>query len=412
MLGETVVCLAPRSWNSLWRETQQLMSRIAVQNRVLYFEPGRNNEMPALSEFMRNLPNYLRCRPHSLHANLTIIPTPSSLPIGNRRLPRTVLQASLPLVTGLNARVLTLYVRRVLRELAVHDPILWLSRLEDAALVGRLGEKLACYFNYDEFADFAHNRHISDIIRRVDDRLTRSVDIVFATSRAQTERRKAINPHTYFIPNGVNFALFSRALIDDLPIPADMQQITRPIIGYVGRLGHQIDIGLLRQVAEAYPDAALVLVGPDELTGSADLDVLRKLPNVHFLGRKPPAELPAYLRQFDVALGPWPLHGHLLSAYPLKLHEYLAAGRAVVATPLPELQPFAGVLHLAPPGPEFVQAIGTALQGDAEDRVEARVAVARTNTWDHRVAAIYQILDRHLLHSARRASGTMAGART
>src|SRR4029077_8433171 len=105
----------------------------------------------------------------------------------------------------------------------------------------------------------------------------------------------------------------------------------------------------------------LVLVGPGQLPAGADLDALRSRSNVVFLGRKDHSAVPAYLRMFDVALMPYSLTGHVLSAYPAKLHEYLAAGRAVVATALPELRTYANVVWLAQSDDEFVQMIGRAL---------------------------------------------------
>jgi len=181
---------------------------------------------------------------------------------------------------------------------------------------------------------------------------------------------------------------------DDLPVPADVVSLPRPIIGFVGWLTHHIDVGLLRRIAEAYPRCSLVLVGPCELSAGADLEALRGLPNVVFLGRKDHSALPAYLRVFDVALMPYSLTGHVLSAYPAKLHEYLAAGRAVVATALPELRPFENVVWLAKSQDDFVRMVGRVLaDGASAEASAARADVARANTWDQRVAEIASILD-------------------
>ena len=93
---------------------------------------------------------------------------------------------------------------------------------------------------------------------------------------------------------------------------------------------------------------------------------------------------------------PYVLAGHILSSYPLKLHEYLAAGRAVVAANLPELKPYSHVVRIAETHREFIRQIGEALHDCAPEAIEARVAVARENTWDQRVAEIYRVLDQRL----------------
>jgi glycosyltransferase involved in cell wall biosynthesis len=236
------------------------------------------------------------------------------------------------------------------------------------------------------------NRRVSRLLKRLDHELTRRADVVFATSRSQCDRRRSVNPRTYLVPNGVDFDSFNRALTEELPVPEDIAGMPRPIFGFVGWLTHHIDVALLRRIAEAYPHCSLVLVGPDELRACPDLDALRSRSNVVFLGRKDHSTVPAYLRVFDVALMPYSLTGHVLSAYPAKLHEYLAAGRAIVATDLPELRPYENVVWLATSHDDFVQMIGQALADCSMEAINARLAVARDNTWDQRVADIGSIL--------------------
>jgi glycosyltransferase involved in cell wall biosynthesis len=307
-------------------------------------------------------------------------------------LPAWLLKLAGPVVTRINSEILLWHVRRTMRSLDVCDPILWLSAPGYYPLVGRLGEKLSCYFLYDEFAEFVHNRPIKGLLQKLDDRLVSRVDVVFATSRASTLKRQALNAHSYFVPNGVDYSLFSQALLPETPVPADIASIPRPIIGFAGWLGYQIDAQLLVKLALAYPQSSLVLVGPDELGDAAGRAQLRALPNVFFLGKKERELLPQYLRVFDVGLIPYLLEGHVRWVYPLKLHEYLAAGLPSVATALPELEPFAQVVRIATTHDEFVQHVGAALQDRSPEAVAARVAVARENTWDHRVAEINRLL--------------------
>ncbi len=396
MQGEMILCIAPRAWHSLWRDTQPIMWRVAQRNRVLYFEPGRNPDRSAFAELVRNLPSFFLSHAQDVQENLTLIPSPPSLPYARRHLPSSVLQVTTPLLAKVNAQVKIRHVRHAVKALGIQAPILWLYSPYDADLVGKFGEKLACYYNYDEFPDFVDNRRIKDLLRQFDNRLSSQVDVVFATSRAQWERRKRLNPHTYFVPNGVDFDLFRRALDSETPVPSDVVGLRTPIIGYAGWLGYQIDVDLLLRVAETYSSSSLVFVGPDEIPDSASLRRLRDTPNVHFLGRKEQPSLPAYLKAFDVALIPYCLRGYTLSAYPLKLHEYLAAGRAVVSTALPELRPYRDVVRIAESHDEFVHQIGEALHDHVPQSIEARVAVAQENTWDQRVDEIYRVLQEHL----------------
>jgi glycosyltransferase involved in cell wall biosynthesis len=402
MRGETILCIATRVWDSLWRDSQQIMSRMAQQNQVLYFEPGRNPDRSHMSEMRRNLPNFAALRPRTVAPNLTVIPTPSSLPYARKNLPATVLQATTPAVANVNTAIIALQVRRAMRMFKVKSPILWLYEPRQIGLAGMFGEKLVCYYNYDEMSGFAGNERISELLRHYDERMCLRADVIFSTSRGQWEKRRKLNPNTYFIPNGVDFELFNRALDPATAVATDLTGIKKPIIGYAGWLGYQIDPALLVRVARAYPQCSLVLVGPDSLPPSDASEQLHHMSNVHFLGQKELHHLPGYLKAFDVALIPYKVGGHVLTVYPLKLHEYLASGRAIVATALPELRAFSDTVRIAEEDDHFIAQIGQALEDNSPQAVAARVAVARENTWDRRVLDIYKSLEERLLPAQER----------
>ena len=408
MKGEVILCISTRMWNSLWRSTQQIMSRMAIENTVLFLEPGRDPDRDAITEILRNLPHAFQLSVRNVQDHLFVIRTGSNLPHARAHLPRTVLKTSLPLVVRLNALITAQQVYRAIKAFSVRAPILWLYSPYHVDLVGKFGEKLACYFVYDEVADFAPNARVRDFIREMDEQLARRVDLVFASSQIQSVRREKINPNSYFIPNGVDFDQFNAALRQNGRPPADVADLPRPVIGFSGWIGYQIDVPLLCYVATTFSDCSFVLVGPELLPPSAERDRLKSLPNVYFLGQKDRNELPNYVRAFDVALIPRLLTGHGGSSYPLKLHEYLAAGRSVVATAIPALNSYSDVVRIAKTPHEFVRHIAGALNDYAPAQIEARVAVARDNTWDHRVAEINGHLDNHIALAERRRSHLQA----
>lgn len=396
MEGQTIICISTRNWDSLWRSTQQVMSRMAAKNRIFFFEPGRNPDVSLLPEFKRNFRNYFSVEINEVQKNVLVVPTPSNLPHGLKRLPRAFLRLANNLVTTVNDLILARHIRRVIKKLKIQDPIVWFYDPFSYHLAGKFNEKLSCYHHYDEIAEFAPNSGIKDLIQEIDNQMTRHVDVVFASSGQQAERLKKVNPNTYFLPNAVDFKLFNQALTGNLPVPSDIASLPRPIIGFAGWIGYHIDIPLLNLIAETFPQCSLVLIGPDQLPDGIDTQRLKSKPNVFFLGQKKMLELPSYLQVFDVALMPWLLTGHMRYAYPLKLHEYLSAGRPPVATALPELKPFSNVVRIAETHDEFIKLIEDAIVDNSSSSVEARVNVAQNNTWDQRVLEIYRIIEEHL----------------
>lgn len=396
MKDETFLCVSTRRWNSLWRNTQQILSRIAVQNRVIYFEPGRDPDGKVIPEFLRNLSNFWALDIEEAHPNVFVVKMPSTLPAGGRYLPRYVSRFWLPVVSRINSWIIGLQIQRVIAKFEITTPVLWLYSAGTSSLVGKFGEKLSCYYNYDEGSEFSQYSRVKDILASIEEKMLRRVDIVFASSNVQAERRRKVNPNTLFVPNAVDFELFNQALRDDLPVPADIASLPRPVIGFAGWLGYHIDVSLLRKIAERFVDCSLVLVGPDQLPQNEDSEGLHSLPNVFFLGQKSMTALPSYLKAFDAALMPWLLDGHVRFSYPLKLHEYLAAGRASVATFVPELLPFRSVVRIAETHEQFLDMVGEAILDKSPESIERRVAIASQNTWDQRISQIYKFMNQFL----------------
>lgn len=411
MEHETILCLSTRQWHSLWRNTQQIMWRLAQTNRVIFVEPQRDPDLSFGASFRRNSRYWREVATEAITPSLTLVRTPPALPYARQNLPASLLRLSVPAVAGLNTALMAWHLRRVMRALDIERPILWLYEPRMGGLVGRLGEKLACYFNYDELADFAPNARIRQLLQAYDDDLCRRVDVVFASSSSQSQRRQGLNSNTHFIPNGVDYPHFSRALDPATPVAPELAAIKRPIVGFVGWLGHQLDMALLNRLAAAHPDYAVVLVGPDALEQNTAYQALRARPNVHFIGRQPLDALPGFLKAFDVALLPYDLQrGHAHAIYPLKLHEYLAAGCSVLATDMPELRPFAPVIRLARNADHFVELVPHALADNAPERKQARTNVARQHTWEQRVAVIHRVLDQSLARRQAAAGRAAAGA--
>ncbi|MDH7489588.1 MAG: glycosyltransferase [Anaerolineae bacterium] len=385
--GETILCFAPDPWDDIWRNRHQIMSRLARQNLVIYVEPR-----PYLRQVWAGLRSGairpLRSRPRLRKAldNLYVYTPPLWAPISGREPPASLF--------GCLRRW---DLRAAMRRLGAGRPILWLVRPDQSDVIGQFGEKMRVYQIVDDYTGYGGltpERRAAFLER--ERRLIERVDMVFVTSPALMESKGGNNPRTYLVPNGVDCEAFSRAL-EDPSLPADLEALPRPRIGYVGALNDKVDYALLRDLARARPDWSIVLVGPWAVRGDATGFALRQEPNVHLLGKKDVALVPHYIKGLDICLMPYKLNEWTRSIDPLKMYEYLAAGRPVVSTPIPAAVAFAQWVSIAD-RERFAAAVEAAMAQDDETARAERRRVAAQHSWEARVEFIASQLAAFLQH--------------
>ena len=162
----------------------------------------------------------------------------------------------------------------------------------------------------------------------------------------------------------------------------------RQVIGYYGALAEWFDTDLVRHVARRFPTAEVRLVGADT-AGVAE--ALAGEHNVRATGEVPYASLPGQLAEMDVCLIPFQLNELTRATNPVKVYEYLAAGKPVVTTHLPEIRDggLDDLVARCKSRDEFLRAVEAGLDEVAGDpRREARIERARQETWEHRAASL------------------------
>ncbi|MGH8864534.1 MAG: glycosyltransferase, partial [Burkholderiales bacterium] len=277
-------------------------------------------------------------------------------------------------------------IARAMGRIPCEGWISWFVVPHPGFMAGRFGERLIVYYCVDDYA--AHPGVDSVGVARSDMDLTRVADQVFVAPPAILEAKKALNPHTVLSPHGVDADLFARARDPSTPVPEPAARLPHPVIGFFGLVADWIDVDLIAFLARARPTWSFLLVGHVY----ADTRVLNGLGNVATVGAQPYESLPGWSKAFDVAIIPYRDTQQTRHASPLKLREYLATGRPVVATPNPEVERFREWVRIARTGPEFLVQIEAALEAESNDAADARMALVRPMTWDARVQEILDVV--------------------
>lgn len=227
---------------------------------------------------------------------------------------------------------------------------------------------------------------------QLEEEIIRNADVVLCTSRHLAKIRSSLSPNVYFHPNAADVEMFGRAASNEYIKPAELEPVNRKVIGFMGSIEYRTDFTLLKKIALHHRDKILFLLGP--VAGNEHvMEGLDKMPNVMFAGAKDINMLPAYLQYFDCCIIPYKINTLTASIYPLKINEYLAAGKPVVATNFSEdIFTFNSCAYIVQTHEEFIRAIDTAIKEDTELKKQERIKAASANSWEKRVEEFWRLI--------------------
>lgn len=276
------------------------------------------------------------------------------------------------------------------RRLGLGAPALsWFSLPIAAPLAGRLGERASVLYYQDRYHEFSHVD--SSYLRSCLETLVARCGLAIASAEPLGDDLRSLGADPVVVRHGVDIEHFTEAG----PPPADISQLERPLIGCVGLVDDHLDFAALRAVADDLERGTVVLVGGV----NTDPGVLAH-PRIALLGRRPYTAMPAYVHAFDACLVPFVKTRLTAAVNPIKLREYLAAGRPTVATDLPEVEPYGDVVLRASDATGWPAAVTEALRDDDSEARKRRRARVATESWGS-VAASIEALIRRLLAVAR-----------
>ena len=254
----------------------------------------------------------------------------------------------------------------------VHNPF-W------SPLVYRMREEHGWKIIYDCMDEWDTFKGVGRPFLDQENILVRNADLVLVTAGLLYEKWSKQARRCILVRNACDYEHFARISPNTL-----LADVRKPIIGFFGGIAEWVDIDLIRYAARRRTDWSFVLLG-EVFT---DVSALKKMDNVHLLGRWPYEEMPSYLFHFDVCIIPFKKNKVTEAADPVKLYEFLSSGKPIVARDLNEIRQYEDLLYLFDTEEGFVQRIEKALnEKDARIR-EKRRHTAASNTWDDRIDRI------------------------
>lgn len=373
MNGEKIICISSVDWDPIWTRKQQVMSRLAPHNKILYIEAPVTLLSVLKDRSLWFKWHLWRKGARKKGDNLYLYSPPVVLPFGN----------VFPWVNRFNQRWLLFFIKRIVRQLGLEHALVWTYLPTSLLLAQGLGPKRLIYDCVDEHSEYQGFINKQAMLAMERD-LLQHCDLVFVTAPGLYESKKQYNDRMYLLPNAADVGHFGKANLESTVVPPEIANLPHPVVGFIGVIHHWIDVDAIAYLAEKRPQWSVVLVGP--LGAGMQVERLKALPNVLFVGRKDKEELPGYLKGFDLCLNPFRENELTRMVSPLKFYEYLASGKPVVSTKMPGVMEFSALIEIAETPEAFLQAAERALATENESKKKQRLEAAAKNSWESRVA--------------------------
>lgn len=374
--GHDLIFVSMEHWDDIWRRNQFLCAAYASRHprrKILFVTPPmdvtnalRHGRLSALSGARTwTVPQY---------PNITVTQPIKLMP--NSAAPGR----------AFNEWMVRRHVSKLARRLQIERPVLWLNPHWAAHMAGRMREGSVIYDVTDDWTALTQSHSAATLVRRQDEQLCRRADAVVVCSQRLFELKSPTARSLHLIPNGVDAEHYRTVLDGTGPLPEETKKWPRPILGYTGTIHRdRVDFDLLEAVAKNW-SGSVVLIGPAHLRNWQT-----DLPNLFLAGPVPYARLPEYMRAFDVCMVPHLVTPFTESLNPIKLWEYLAAGKPIVSTDVAGFRDYPDFVSVARDAQQFARAARDAL-GEPTCLAEARRAEARRHSWQSRVDQIEAVI--------------------
>lgn len=357
-------------WEGVWQRPQQFLSRLSRRHRVLFVEG------PLLREGFEP-PSY-SLKPVSEYPNVTVMQT--SFPSSRFHEGDWVDQE--------RCRLLEEALQGPMKG-QFKNPVQWFyDPMAAPAHIDKFDERAVVYDCMDELSQFRFAP--PEIVAR-ERLLLRKADVVFTGGRKMCESKSRYTKNCHFYGCGVDVTHFSQARAVETQMPDDIRFAEgKVVLGYFGVVDERLDYELIGKLAEANPNWHVVIIGPP---CKVDPATFPHAPNLHWFGRREYAQLPAYTKAFDVCLMPFAMNEATEFINPTKALEYMATGRPIVSTPVPDVVAnFGSVVKITREHEKFIEFCrNKALQPD-EAAIARGLRMAEENQWE----TIVQKLEGHI----------------
>ena len=388
LVNRSIICFGGEDW---WyhhpHSKAHLMRKFARAGNKVIFVNSISMGLPSLGHkdllprIKRKLGSYSKLA-RQTEEGITVI-SPASLPFFGTAAAR-----------AMNRRLIGAQIKRLARSRGLTNPILWIAIPTAADMIGAFDEAAVVYQVSDKY-DANTMDHATDpaLILRLHERAIDAADLIFYSGRKLFVEASRGWQRSHLLEQGVDYDHWRSVGDGSIAVAPEIAKIAQPRLGYFGAIEPWlVDQELIKRAAHERPEWQWVFIG----NKSRGLEI-EDLPNTHFLPPVAYAELPSYAAGFDVCVLPWETEQSFTSyGSAIKVREYLATGKPVVISPLPEYEPMRDVLRIARTRDDFFRLVEEALSDNDPAAAAARQAAVASGTWDARAEWVSDLIEKVL----------------
>ncbi|HEY0726040.1 MAG TPA: glycosyltransferase [Pyrinomonadaceae bacterium] len=388
-MNRSIICFGGEDW---WyhhpHSKAHLMRKFARAGNKVIFVNSISMGLPSLGHkdllprIKRKLGSYSKLA-RQTEEGITVF-SPASLPFFGTAAAR-----------AMNRRLIGAQIKRLARSRGLTKPILWIAIPTAADMIGAFDEAAVVYQVSDKYdANTMDHATNPALIRRLHERAIDAADLIFYSGRKLFVEASRGWQRSHLLEQGVDYDHWRRVGDGSIAVAPEIAKIPQPRLGYFGAIEPWlVDQELIKRAANERPEWQWVFIG----NKSRGLEI-EDLPNTHFLPPVPYGDLPSYAAGFDVCVLPWETEQSFTSyGSAIKVREYLATGKPVVISPLPEYEPMRDVLRIARTRDDFFRLVEEALNDNDPAAAAARQAAVASGTWDARAEWVSDLIEKVLL---------------
>lgn len=358
--SQPIVVFSHLRWNSVTQRPQHLLKRLSAHHPILFVEEPIDHDVKDVGTAAMS----------QVEENITLLQPRISWD--------TMTQDLAPIL------------EEKFLELGIVDPILWFYSPMFIDIADSLSYSKIVYDCMDELSAFLG---APQSLLAKEEKLLQLSDVVFTGGKSLFESKQRRHPNVHCFPSSVDEKHFQKVFKSSTAIPSDISTIKPPVVGFYGVIDERLDLSLIDQISLKRPEVSFVIIGPVVKIDPHSLPVRK---NIHYLGKKEYAELPSYLKAFDIAMMPFALNDATRFISPTKTLEFMAAKKPIISTAIYDVvRDYSDVVTVVSSAEAFSQAITSYLEeteSQCTKREKRQEAIIAKTSWDRTANAMQKLI--------------------